>query len=310
MKFTNSFTPIALALGMSLSMSAFAEKESNNSVNSANFMAGSSVDMPGSIDSKDIDIYQFHVNQGSAVSITVRGPIGSTLDTQVAVYDSQKNLVGQHDDVLSVNAMTRYSVLKLPTMAEGCYYMVVTSGGTQVSSGSDISMTAESARGTTLAGDYTAAVSGLSGAGADACAKPEGLTVEAQVRPGKDDHVRLNSLSRGAIEVAILSQDGFNPRTDVNQASLKFGANGDEESLRKCFNNARSSRDYNGDDVADLVCIFSNRKSGLTYDSETATLTGVTNGGEAFTAADIDLKVLKRNHDHKGRDQGKHKGSK
>jgi hypothetical protein len=84
--------------------------------------------------------------------------------------------------------------------------------------------------------------------------------------------------------VAIRSQPGFNPVTDVDQTTLKFGATGDEPSFTgRCDSTVG---DLNSDGTPDLVCYFKTQKTGFTSGSTTGTLKGETQGNHSFQGTD------------------------
>jgi Tol biopolymer transport system component len=64
---------------------------------------------------------------------------------------------------------------------------------------------------------------------------------------------RVNPNSNGVISVAILSTQGFNSLSDVNESTLTFGHSGDELSLVDCL---PTGIDVNRDGLPDLVCHF------------------------------------------------------
>lgn len=71
--------------------------------------------------------------------------------------------------------------------------------------------------------------------------------------------------------MAILSTTAFNAVTQVEIASLTFGATGDEPSLAFCDT---GGEDVNGDGLLDLVCHFETQRSGFLLNSTTAVLKG------------------------------------
>ena len=60
------------------------------------------------------------------------------------------------------------------------------------------------------------------------------------------------------VSVAILSSDGFDAFADVDQATLTFGATGNEASFKSC---ARKAKYVNEDNLKDLVCTFVVKKA-------------------------------------------------
>lgn len=99
------------------------------------------------------------------------------------------------------------------------------------------------------------------------------LTVGIEVKPGGDTPAVINSQAQGTIPVAILASSTFDPVSQVDPASLKFGHSGTENSLAFCNANGE---DVNGDGLADLVCHFSTPASGFVVGDTQAILTGNT----------------------------------
>ena len=94
-----------------------------------------------------------------------------------------------------------------------------------------------------------------------------------RVRPGDGANV-VNTRS-AQVPVAVLSQDGFDPVADLDLDSLRLGATGREDSLRRC----RAGRDYDGDGVVDLLCQMRVRESGLAAGDTSLQLRGSTKDG-------------------------------
>ena len=99
------------------------------------------------------------------------------------------------------------------------------------------------------------------------------LQVEVRVRPGDGANV-VNPRS-AQVEIAVLSQDGFDPVADVDRGSLRFGATGLEDSVRRC----RAGDDYDGDGVDDLRCTVRVRDTGLVPGATGLLLRGSTADG-------------------------------
>lgn len=83
--------------------------------------------------------------------------------------------------------------------------------------------------------------------------------------------------------MAILSSAAFDATTEVDRASLTFGATGDEASLH--LHGGRNAvpncgvEDVDGDGLADLVCHFDTQKAGFSAGSTEGILKGQTTGG-------------------------------
>jgi 6-phosphogluconolactonase (cycloisomerase 2 family) len=105
------------------------------------------------------------------------------------------------------------------------------------------------------------------------------IQVSIEVKPGDPDPP-INSQSNGKIPVAILATSTFDPLTQVDTTSLKFGHTGTENSLSFCNANGE---DVNGDGLPDLVCHFDTRACGFQLGDTQATLTGKTLTGTTIT---------------------------
>lgn len=105
------------------------------------------------------------------------------------------------------------------------------------------------------------------------------LEVNIEVKPGDADPA-INSQAQGTIPVAILASSTFDPITQVDTTSLKFGPSGTENSLAFC--NA-DGEDVNGDGLPDLVCHFNTQASGFQIGDTQAKLTGKTFTGTPIT---------------------------
>jgi 6-phosphogluconolactonase (cycloisomerase 2 family) len=104
------------------------------------------------------------------------------------------------------------------------------------------------------------------------------ITVNIAVKPGDTDPA-INSKSNGKIPVAILATSTFDPLTQVDTTSLKFGHSGTENSLAFCNANGE---DVNGDGLPDLVCHFNTPACDFQVGDTQANLTGKTLGGTAI----------------------------
>jgi hypothetical protein len=124
----------------------------------------------------------------------------------------------------------------------------------------------------------------------DEPAGPVGVNIE--VKPGKRQWARFHTRHRGKIAVAILSSESFNP-LEIDQTSLTFGATGTEDSLSRC---SQRNWDFNKDGRPDLVCHFSNRKTGFDEYSTMVKITGSTTDGVEFTGQAPLKAVGKKRH--------------
>jgi hypothetical protein len=89
--------------------------------------------------------------------------------------------------------------------------------------------------------------------------KVDGFAAGIDIRPGKAPNL-VHPQSRGNVAVAILSRNGFDAVSAVDQATLRFGRNGTEASLRKC---KAKGMDVNRDGLVDLVCRFNIGQAGF-----------------------------------------------
>lgn len=127
---------------------------------------------------------------------------------------------------------------------------------------------------------------------------PEMQYIKIDIKPGHSQRARINPNSRDAIAVALLSskQLKFYPQ-DVDQATLTFGATGDEDSLRRC---AKHSPDLNRDGIPDLVCHFQKNLGGFERGDTTGKVKGKTKARVAFEGLG-DLKVVKEKREKRHR---------
>jgi hypothetical protein len=85
------------------------------------------------------------------------------------------------------------------------------------------------------------------------------------------------------IPVAILSKPGFDAPKMIDQASLTFGDDGDENSLAFC---SPLFIDVNGDRLRDLICFFYTGKMGFLCGDTEGTLKGKTKEGWPIEGSD------------------------
>ena len=78
-----------------------------------------------------------------------------------------------------------------------------------------------------------------------------GIWVPADVKP-RSYPSSVNLDKKGVLPFAILGTADFNPLTAVNNDSLTFGVDGDEDSVLRC---AAEGEDVNGDGYLDLICL-------------------------------------------------------
>lgn len=97
------------------------------------------------------------------------------------------------------------------------------------------------------------------------------------------DPSAVNIGKEGVVPVAILSTPEFDAFTEVDQASLRWGVTGFEESLVGC---GGAAEDRNADSYADLVCRFDTQAAQLTCATTEAILTGYLADGTPLESQD------------------------
>jgi hypothetical protein len=99
------------------------------------------------------------------------------------------------------------------------------------------------------------------------------LVVAIDIKPG-DDPNGVNLASKGLIAVGVLSSPTFAAPTEIQHATLRFGAAGGGSAPVKCH-----AEDLNADALLDLVCHFKALETGLQPGDTSAVLTGSTVAG-------------------------------
>lgn len=115
----------------------------------------------------------------------------------------------------------------------------------------------------------------------------EEIPVRIDILPN-DDTNSINLKKTRSIKVAIFSSSSFDA-TQIENDSLRFGATGTEDSLRrKGKHNTPKIRyeDIDGDGLLDLIAEFDVQRTGLTVDDTTATLSGTLADGQAIRGND------------------------
>jgi len=272
----------AVALSVScFSMAAHAagEVEPNSSVSSTQVLDSSSGDLSvsGSLafrgmdpltrqPTRDVDFYSFHANAGDRLDVAMSGMGGS-----VALFDDGAgfSLVATGDASARINGHT--------VKKNGMYTVAVANSGAFFSNGGSVN------GGSLEEGSYALSVGGF--------AKPA-LEISIDVKPrNKRGTAKIKLWKKDRVKVAILGSKTFKV-ADVDTSSLRFGAKGDEKTLRKC---KRRFKDVNRDGHKDLVCKFNLKGSGFTADSDKAVLSGYTKRGALFHGNDkVVVKESKR----------------
>jgi hypothetical protein len=263
---------VALSVScFSLAAHAAGEAEPNSSASSAQVVDSSSGDLSvsGSLafrgmdprtrqPIRDVDFYSFHANAGDRLDVAVSG-----MGSSVALFGDGPgfSLLATGDASARVSGHT--------VAKNGMYTVAVANSKAFFSNGGYVN------GGSFEEGSYALSVSGF--------AKPA-LEISIKVKPRKRGRgtARIKLWKKDRVKVAILGSKTFKV-ADVDTSSLRFGAKGDEKTLRKC---KRRFKDVNRDGYRDLVCKFGLKDSGFTADSGEAVLTGYTKGGAIFHARD------------------------
>ena len=99
------------------------------------------------------------------------------------------------------------------------------------------------------------------------------------IKPGSFPN-SINLKSKGVIPVAILTTDDFDA-TIVDPLSVLFGPNGATESHGKGH-----IEDVDGDGDLDMVLHFNTLETGIQCGDTSASLSGITTGGQSFEGSD------------------------
>lgn len=98
----------------------------------------------------------------------------------------------------------------------------------------------------------------------------------------------INLRKAGLVPFALLGTADFDPRTDVDFNSLRFGVTGSEDTVVRC---ATGGEDVNDDGRIDVVCFAETANMGLTPTTTVMTITGMLTSGTPFYSQDA-VKVL------------------
>ncbi len=104
------------------------------------------------------------------------------------------------------------------------------------------------------------------------------LIVPIDIIPGDSDNT-IYQRGMKTISVAILSAPDFDARSEVDQATLRFGVTGNEASFKSC---ARKPKDVNRDGYKDLICQFLTADTGFQTIDTVGILKGKTTTGRPF----------------------------
>jgi hypothetical protein len=119
-------------------------------------------------------------------------------------------------------------------------------------------------------------------------AATEPRPVGVDVRPGNRRNV-VNPKSNGLLRVAILSDPSLDVAAEIDQASLRVGRTGSEDSVAFCM-----SRDENHDGLVDLRCFIHMPSTGLQPGDTELVVTGFTLDGTPILGRDSILTVPRR----------------
>lgn len=251
------------------------ESEPNNPIDNAQHLRGSAsqVEISGTIstsdDANDVDFYSFNAQAGDVLTVDIDYGFasGDSVDTVIAIFDSERRLLRSGDDAsLDPGSVHGYDarIDDFVVPATGTYTVGVSSypryffpgGETRWSSYVD-------------EGDYVLVIDGMS---------PATMQITMEIKPGNDDVAPpINPRSKGKLPVALMGSADFDA-SQVDVGSLTFGATGDENSLHKC---AKRTRDINRDGYPDLLCHFYTAKTGFGPNSLEGHVKGRTGNGNS-----------------------------
>jgi hypothetical protein len=245
----------------------------------------------------DLDMYAFDAKEGDVPNLMVVSD--GAWDTLLGLYDSAGNLLDTNDDAVTMNpGSTSPFDSRIDTYRislDGTYYVAVTPIPRYLGSGYTVINPSS-----TIGGAYDLMIQGVTpqDTGGGPPPVPEIKVVTVQVRQkhwddADEPEIRIN---RKLIPVAIHSTPEFNAVTEVDKASLTFGATGIEESMFRCRKNPK---DVNYDGLKDLVCFYKMEESGFKVGDVQGFLKGATVTGEQFegSAALKVIEVSKKKHD-------------
>jgi hypothetical protein len=201
----------------------------------------------------DVDFYSFEAGAGSVVNIDIDGGAKSasaptrSVDTVVAVFDSNLKIIRQVDDMPSNKPVDGGSISRMDSLLEnvvlpysGRYVIGVSSYPRKFKDGGALESTILNG---TSNGSYTMIITGV---------LPAVQQISIQIKPGSGETAPVNPKAKGSIPVALMSSADFDA-LKIDRASVTFGGNGDERSLLRCNN---EGQDLDGDGKLDLVCHF------------------------------------------------------
>lgn len=305
---------VVAAFGISGTALAVPESEPNGSLSAAQHLttgSDGSVTVDGVVGTvggqavTDVDFYSFDAKAGDVVTIDIDGGVGGLRDFDSIIFLFGPGILHpiSADDAGTLDAgstsLFDSRIDKYTIPVTGTYTVAVTGVGVFLSSDGSYPQLPVGEN-----GDYTLTVSGLSvDAPAPAPAPapvpvphadPVVMQISIDIKPGNGQRSAvIHPHARGEVSVALLSSGSFNV-LDVDVSSLKFGATGNEASLKKC--EKRTER-VNRDRRRDLVCHFKTDLAGFAPGDLRGVLRGKTKDGRAFEGRGSVRVVQRHAHD-------------
>ncbi len=269
---------LAASAASGLALAVYENEPSNDSFTNPQRLEigpGGSVEVSGAIGNTtgaivaDVDFYVFEGTEGNLVTIDIDGGMKSNcalarcVDTIIAIFgpggafNMNDDALPPRDDPGSVFPYFDSRIDKFRLPATGAYTVGVSSFPRYFrTDGTLTSNTPATSNGT-----YTLLISGVT--------SPL-VHINIDIKPGDDsESAPINPKAKGRLPVALLSNSNFNA-LEVDQQSLRFGAEGTESSWLRCNKGAF----VNADDKLDLVCHFDTQAAGF----EPGDLEGIVRG--------------------------------
>ncbi|MEX2199636.1 MAG: PPC domain-containing protein [Burkholderiales bacterium] len=239
----------------------------------------------------DVDLYSFFASEGDVLQIDIDGGIKSStmfgaprsVDTTLTILGPDPEYLQRREQATCLAGTDPGSVspldpciLNFRVEKSGIYIVAVTANPARVFDGGHVSGSAGSN------GEYLLIVSGAS----EFVAALELKVITIEIKPGSRQFAPINLKSKGSLPVALISSGDFDA-LKVDRDSLRFGATGDEDSLRKC---GWEGENVGGDSKLDLVCHFETQAAEFGPDHTEGVLKG-TIDGKPFEGRGV-LKVL------------------
>jgi hypothetical protein len=260
------------------------EEEPNSSVSSAQALpaSGSELNVSGNIATTvdrynpppdyDRDFYSFFAFAGDSLDVNVSGAGAQPL------AEASVGLFGPAPNYTLLDSGS--GIAGRAVSEDGVYTVAVANAFAGFSIGGNVN------GGAGASGDYSLRISGIS----------QSVTeVDIDVKPGRraKKTARIKLWKKNRIKVAILGSKDFDVAT-VDTSTLRFGATGTEETLKKC---KRRFKDVNRDGYKDLVCKFWLKGAGFEAGMTDAVLSGWTKGKskkEFFGSDKVEVKESKK----------------